>query len=497
MKKTRTTKHSRDSFDEAFSDAESNDYTKGDDPIGLTQAFAPIPDEDDFDYSAEQRKRAGEYTKGDDPIGLTQAFAPIGSGRASHARWDAEADDGASNEPSAADGVADATGAADGTGAWQTASDGAAPAFATGVQRPVYEAAPTAAGAADSAGAAADPANANANAKAAAASYAAGERRASHARGFSYQGDQHEDYPDALSALEPVDAPPLLVNEKVVDDKGDEGRHAAKTEEPPHLRRSRRVRKTLIVVIVLLVALVAALLFFGFHAVVEGNSIASQQAQSRSTMTTASGNDATSATNRTTDVPNLTGLLGLSQDAAIEQIGHGATVTSTRSTSDNGAIVSTVSVALSTEPADSKVGLPTVYLGLDESGAVIQVGYSASAASLGFSTQSFSDAVNSTHVIEKALQAIGVNVSEGAVTLPSDRSAYTTYASDGTTVARERCSFSGEATVNGIPCTWSSVLSYDYTTANLTGDLSDTVRVIYVYVTENTAQSASTDSAGE
>jgi hypothetical protein len=49
---------------------------------------------------------------------------------------------------------------------------------------------------------------------------------------------------------------------------------------------------------------------------------------------------------------------------------------------------------------------------------------------------------------------------------------------------RERCSFEGDVDVNGVPCTWSSVLSYDYTTQVVTGNLSDTVRIIYVYVTE-------------
>ena len=39
--------------------------------------------------------------------------------------------------------------------------------------------------------------------------------------------------------------------------------------------------------------------------------------------------------------------------------------------------------------------------------------------------------------------------------------------------------------MNGVPCSWSAVLSYDYTTQVLTGNLNDTVRVIYVYVTQN------------
>ena len=72
----------------------------------------------------------------------------------------------------------------------------------------------------------------------------------------------------------------------------------------------------------------------------------------------------------------------------------------------------------------------------------------------------------------------------GSAVLPADKNEYSTYASDGTTVTRERCSFEGDVDVNGTPCTWSSVLSYDYTTQLVTGDLSDTVRIIYVYLTK-------------
>ena len=36
--------------------------------------------------------------------------------------------------------------------------------------------------------------------------------------------------------------------------------------------------------------------------------------------------------------------------------------------------------------------------------------------------------------------------------------------------------------MNGAPHEWSAVLSYNYTTANMTGNLADTIRIIYVYV---------------
>ena len=106
----------------------------------------------------------------------------------------------------------------------------------------------------------------------------------------------------------------------------------------------------------------------------------------------------------------------------------------------------------------------------------------ASAAALGFGQLSFADAVNNEHVVEKTFAKVGAAIEEGSVVLPESKDEYSTYGSDGTTVVRERCSFEGEVDANGVPCTWSSVLSYDYTTQVVTGNLNDTVRIIYVYL---------------
>ena len=43
----------------------------------------------------------------------------------------------------------------------------------------------------------------------------------------------------------------------------------------------------------------------------------------------------------------------------------------------------------------------------------------------------------------------------------------------------------GPATGGGAERAWSAVLSYDYTLANTTGNLADTMRTIYVYVGEH------------
>ena len=165
-------------------------------------------------------------------------------------------------------------------------------------------------------------------------------------------------------------------------------------------------------------------------------------------------------------------------------MGRGALITQNREVKEKGNPIKTsINVALTEEPADSKTGTPTVYLGLNKKGTIVQVGYSASASALGFGSLSFADAVSGEHVIEKTLAKVGVEVPEGSAVLPADKGKYSTYASDGTTVVKERCSFVGDTQVAGAPCEWSSVLSYDYTTQVVTGNLNDTVRIIYTYIT--------------
>lgn len=252
------------------------------------------------------------------------------------------------------------------------------------------------------------------------------------------------------------------------------------------------MRRTLIVLIILLLIGLGAVGFFGYRTFTESQQQAIQQTQeqaasSKDDIDAQAADDATATSAKHADVPDLSLILGKTQDEAIAALQRGATVTATREATEEDSVIKTnVTVSLTSEPADSRTGgTPTVYLGLDEDGNVIQAGYSASASALGFGTLSFSDAVTNERVIEKTLQKIGVNVPDDVVVLPENKDEYSTYASDGTTVVKERCSFEGSAEVGGVPCSWSAVLSYDYTTQVLTGNLTDTVRVIYVYVTQN------------
>lgn len=313
--------------------------------------------------------------------------------------------------------------------------------------------------------------------------------KGAHAAGFSYKGDAEGEYPDALQSLEPKDAPPLLFGEGEAScEAAPRGAHG-KDSVPPHQRKSRRVRRVLIVIIVLLLALILALGYFVVRLVNESQTVAVQQTLERSSSQDAGaiqhkeGKDSTAATEKKTSAPDLTSLLGLDLAGAIEELERGATVTSQREVNEeDNPIKENVTVALTEEPADSRSGTPTVYLGLDEDGAVIQAGYSAATTSLGYGSLSFADAVENERIVEKTLQEAGIDVPEGSAVLPEDKAAYSTYASDGVTVTKENCSFSGAVDVRGVACEWSSVLSYDYATAIMSDNLADTIRIIYVYV---------------
>lgn len=405
-----------------------------DDPIGLTSAFAPV-----------KGAQSVEYDTDDEAIGLTQAFAPVVLDEDERSWSEEDKWTGFDWES-----YGDAGKEADSEGE-APEEEGQSPAEPEGEKAP-------------------EPDQAESEAEAEA------------------EGESEAPAVDGGEAAAPkAQAVPV----KSSGGKGKHARHAASEPElSPRMKRSRRTRRTLIVIVILLIVAIGALGYFMFRTFDNSQHEAAQQAQDQQAapkedIESAGADDAVETAAKLTDVPVLTSLLGMTSDEAVAAIGHGALITSNRDvTEKDSAIRTSLNVALTEEPADSKTGTPTVYLGLDKDGKVLQVGYSASASALGFGSLSFSDAVNGEHVVEKTLAKVGVQVPEGSAVLPADKKAYSTYATDGTTVVKERCSFEGDINVNGKDCAWSSVLSYDYTTQVVTGNLSDTVRIIYVYLTE-------------
>ena len=400
-------------------------YDSDDDLIGLTSAFPAV-----------KGPQSVEYDKGDDAIGLTGAFAPI----------TIEEDEKSWDESSKWKDFD-----------WES-----------------YQSEANAEPAADDA-----PADAGADEPA----QAAGEAEASQDAQDGQEASQQE--------APKVDASAAKAASASRGGSG-RGRHAAPDASmSPRMQKARKNRRVLILLVILVILIIICVgVYSGFiFKSSQDQAHEAEQAQveapKESSLASSAATDADNATAKLTDVPALTSLFGMTTDEAVKAIGHGAMALPAREVKEEGNPIKTsVNVSLNDEPIDSKTGAPTVYLGLDENGKVIQVGYSASAAALGFGSLSFADAVNNDHVIEKTFEKIGVTIPAGSVKLPDDKSAYSTYASDGTTVTRERCSFEGDVDVNGTPCTWSAVLSYDYTTQVVTGNLSDTVRVIYVYITK-------------
>lgn len=183
--------------------------------------------------------------------------------------------------------------------------------------------------------------------------------------------------------------------------------------------------------------------------------------------------------------PNLVELLDLEADKAVETIGHGAVITDTSSAlRANGTPYKKVTITLTGEPADQLTGTPTVYLALSDDGKVTEAGYQAGMRYLGYRSLSFTDAVDNAHVVERLLSEVGLSVEQGVVKAPEDKSAYANYGADGVTLESEVYEFSGTASLESDSYNWRSVVSYDYSYANVVSNMAYTIRTLSVYVSK-------------
>lgn len=262
-----------------------------------------------------------------------------------------------------------------------------------------------------------------------------------------------------------------------------------------HKRKSRRMRIALIIVSVVLVALIGALIYFAFTLINEANDVAYQTA-SRSDAQTESpaalASDAQDASGQDHgDVPALASLLGKTTDDAVAEVGRGATITSEKDiTEETGegddkkteVVGTSVTVALADETTDNSGNTPTLYLDCDKDGAITRVGYSTSVSSLNYADMSFADIVQEGHIIENLLTDAGLPTDDGSIEMPAVEE-YRTYADDGTTIVQEAYTFSGTSTAtDGSEHDWTCRLSYDYSAANVSGNLADTIKLVQLYI---------------
>lgn len=270
------------------------------------------------------------------------------------------------------------------------------------------------------------------------------------------------------------------------------GKKDDREEMPAHHVKSRRMRTALIVVSVALVLLMAALGYFAWMLIGEARDVAYQSTiqSSQNSKDSASTFDAGSTSADRKETPELVGLIGKTEDEAVALIGRGATETSSSEiTEETGegdektteVVGRNVTLALTDETSDSKGNTPSVYLTLDKEGVITEAGYSASVGSLGYGEVSFVDAVQTEHLVENLVSMAGVPTEEGAVEMPSPES-YRSYADDGKTIAQEMYTFEGTGEADGASYAWSCKLSYDYSAANVSGNLADTIRQVYLYV---------------
>lgn len=234
-----------------------------------------------------------------------------------------------------------------------------------------------------------------------------------------------------------------------------------------------------LIVLAVLMALVAIALAvaFAFNSASELRGFA---AQDDTEAIEAASSDKPQVTNAQTQVINLVGLMGLSADDAVKKIGHGAAVQDEAPMSSLG-FTNEETVVLTDEKGDALSGTPTVTLGLDANGAVAAASYSAPTSLLGYGNLSFVDAVSKFHIVETMLAKVGLSgVEEGSVSLPSDRKEFSECGPDRKTMTSETYTFNGTAQADGASYSWTATLDYDYTQANETGNLANTVKKITV-----------------
>ena len=265
-----------------------------------------------------------------------------------------------------------------------------------------------------------------------------------------------------------------------------------------HLKKSRRVRTALIVVIVLLLLAFGGLVFMFVNSLSEVNAHMENETQrvSSSEQMESTADQASAGKVNAKVVPQITKVIGKTQDEALPLIGHGAVVTKStdivektkeedsegNETEKEEVVGTKVTVSLTEGPTDSQGNVPVVYLKLDKDGYTTQVGFSSSLMSLGVDDCSFSDAIEAKNVVGDVLGASGVHTEKSTLVLPKDKSEYRTMDAEGKNISEERFMFEGEVDIDGTATPWTCTLIYDYSAKNVSGNLNDTIKLIYVYI---------------
>lgn len=281
------------------------------------------------------------------------------------------------------------------------------------------------------------------------------------------------------------------VNFDMVDDVEQAIIDAAGSRTPDgaaHEDRAIRARGSLIVAVVLAIVLIIALVIVSLLTINEAAQAETQQTQTGGTAAQVSNQldvaSSSSTTKKTATVPSLTTLIGSDSDQAVDKLGHGAQIAKTADyTNDSNGAVQRITVVLTSDPSTSEYDAPTVYLDLNDEGAVVAASYRVAMSSLGYGAISFKQAVGKSKVIQHALDEAGLTIPSGTtLKLPSNRKSYSTYQSDGKTLTKQKRTFTGTGSAAGMTYHWTGTITYDYAKANASGDLANTKRTVQIGV---------------
>lgn len=181
-------------------------------------------------------------------------------------------------------------------------------------------------------------------------------------------------------------------------------------------------------------------------------------------------------------VVTLVDLMNATQNQAIKTMGHGATVEHVSSFDAMG-YTKEVTVSLADERADVDAGTPTVVMWLNDSGHVRSASYQAPTSLIGYGSLSFVSAIEQEHIVDYVLSSVGLTQFDTANVALPDEDSYSIYESDKKTLAQESYTFTGNGYADNDAYTWSVTLTYDYTQANETGNLANTIKQVHVMLT--------------
>lgn len=181
------------------------------------------------------------------------------------------------------------------------------------------------------------------------------------------------------------------------------------------------------------------------------------------------------------EVIDLTELIGVDLDQAMELIGHGAEIDGDPTLVAGG--LTEVTVLLGEESATIDTGMALAYLYLDKSGYVVQASYQININDLSCATLPFDRIVNEAHLIERLLEGAGLTSIQPDPVVAPAKEDYAHYDSCEKTIVEERYQFVGTGSdLVARDLEWSVLLDYDYEQAIEANDLAKTVRTVQVSI---------------